>query len=136
MPKGDYASVIDGVRFLKRRELPPVSTSWDYLTVERFPIESAQRLFSGLPEDCQISFFDPGATQEEGWVFVRRVGQRYFIQRVRHGSFPPWSEQSLASILDAFSASPLVQKPSDSFESFTVSSIPDHQRHEHINGKA
>ena len=136
MPKGDYPSTIDGIRFLKKRELPPVSTSWDYQTVEKFSAESARCLFNDLPEDCQISFFDPEATQEEGWVFVRRVGQRYFVQRVRHGSFPPWREQSLASILDSFSSSPLVRQPSNSFESFTVSSIPDHQRREHINGKA
>jgi hypothetical protein len=136
MPKRDYPSAIDGVRFLKKRELPPVSTCWDFQTVEMFPIEFARRLFNDLPEDCEISFFDPEAGQEEAWVFVRREGQRYLVQRVRHGSSTPWSEQSLSTVLTSFSSSPLVQKPSGSFESFTVSCIPDHQRYEHINGKA
>jgi hypothetical protein len=136
MPKGDYPSAIDGVRFLKKRELPPVSMCWDFQTGEMFPAESARRLFNDLPEDCEISFIDPEAGQEEAWIFVRRAGQHYFVRRVRHGSFPPWSEQSLETVLASFSSSPLVRNPSDSFESFTVSSIPDHQRYEHTKEKA
>jgi len=136
MPKGDYPSRIDGLRFLARRELPPVSTCWDFQMVPAFPPDSARRLLSDLPEDCEISFFDPDAGQEESWIFVRRVGLRYFVRTVRHGRFPPWGEQSLDSILASFALSPLVQKPADSFASFTVSSIPDHQRYDHIKGKA
>jgi hypothetical protein len=136
MPKGDYPSGIAGVRFLTERELPPVSTSWDFQTAGAFSADSARRLFSELPEDCQISFFDPDAGNEEAWLFVRRVGERYFVQSVRHGCFPPWREQALKSVLDAFCASPLVQGPSDSFASFSVSSIPSHQRYEHVNPKA
>jgi len=136
MPKGDYPSGIAGLRFLQERELPPVSTCWDFQTIQAFPLDSARRLLSDLPEDCQIDFFDPDAGQEEAWIFVRRVGSRYFVQRVRHGSFPPWDEQPFTSVLTSFTSSPLVQKPADSFASFTISSIPDHQRYEHIKEKA
>lgn len=135
MPKGDYPSSISGFRFLQRRELPPVATCWDFQTTEASSPDSARRLFADLPEDCEISFFDPDAGQEEAWLFVRRAGQRYFIKRVRRGS-SPWTEQPVESVLVSFAASPLVQKPADSFASFTISSIPDHQRHDHINGKA
>lgn len=136
MPKGDYPSGIDGLRFLKKRELPPVSTCWDFQTIPAFPPDSARRLLSDLPEDCEISFIDPDAGNEEGWLFIRRVGQQYFVQRVRHGRFPPWEKQLLSSILTSFTSSPLVQKPAELFASFTISSIPDHQRYEHISGKA
>ena len=132
MPKGDYPSQIEGLRFLARRELPPVSTCWDFQTIRSFPSDSARRLLSELPEDCEISFFDPDAGQEEAWVFVRRAGDRYFAHTVRHGSFPPWREQSLEHILASFASSPLVQKPADTFASFTISSIPDHQRYDHV----
>ena len=69
-------------------------------------------------------------------MFVRRSGDRYFVRKVRRGNLQTWNEQSLSRILDFFRLSPLVQKPSDSFASFTVSSIPDHQRYEHINGNS
>ena len=131
MPKGDYPSGIDGLRFLGERELPPVSTSWEFQTTRAFSADSARRLFIELPEDRQIDFSDPEAGREEAWIFVRRTGQHYFIQRVRHGLYPPWNEQPLSSVLAFFTASPLVQKPSASFASFTVSSVPDHRRHEH-----
>jgi hypothetical protein len=39
-------------------------------------------------------------------------------------------------VFNSFTASPLVQKPAGAFASFTVSSIPDHQRYDHIQGKA
>jgi hypothetical protein len=135
MPKGDYPAGIEGIRFFGHQELPPVSTSWNFQTAKAFPIDSARRLLSKLPEDCQISFFDPEAGHEEAWLFVRRVGQRYFVQRVRHGCSPPWNEESLESIITSFVSSPLVKMPSDAFESFTISSIPDHQRYDHINKK-
>ena len=131
MPKGDYPSKIEGLRFITKRELPPVSTCWDYQTSSTFSQDSARRLLCDLPEDCQVSFFDPEAGQEEAWIFVRRVSDRFFVQTVRHGSYPPWHERSLEAALASFVSSPLVRKPADSFASFTVSSIPDHQRHEH-----
>jgi hypothetical protein len=136
MPKGGYASRIAGLRLLGQRELPPVSTCWDFQTSQAFSRDSATFLFSDLPEDCQISFFDPEAEHEEAWIFVRRLGERYFAQRVRHGSFSSWKQQPFATVLTSFASSPLVQRPSVSIPSFTVSSIPDHQRHAHINEKA
>jgi hypothetical protein len=136
MPKGDYPSRIEGLRFLARRELPPVSTCWDFQTTPTFPLDAARRLLRDLPEDCEISFFDPEAVQKETWIFVRRVGDRYFVRTVRQGRFPPWGEQSLERILVFFTSSPLVQKPAGSFASFTVSSIPSHQGYDHIKRKA
>jgi len=135
MPKGDYPSSISGFRFLQQRELPPVATCWDFQTTEASPPDSARLLLADLPEDCELSYFDPEYGQEEAWLFVRRAGRRYFVKRVRRGS-SPWAEQPVESVLASFAASPLVQKPAGSFASFTVSSIPDHQRYDHINGKA
>ena len=135
MPKGDYPSSINGFRFLKQRELPPVSTCWDFQTTDAFQADSARRLLTDLPEECELSFVDPEHGQEEAWLFVRRADQRFFVKKVRRGS-SPWAEQSFDSVLTSFLASPLVQKPADSFDSFTVSSIPDHQRYDHIYGKA
>jgi hypothetical protein len=136
MTKGDYPSAIEGFRFLTRRELPPVSTCWDFQTIEVLPTDSGRRLVSDLPEDCQISFFDSEHGGVEAWIQVRRTGPRYFVQRLRHGYFGPWAEQSFESVLASFLASPLVQKPAGSLPSFTVSSIPDHQRNEHAKKSA
>ena len=133
MPKGDYPSSIEGFRFLQERELPPVATCWDFQTTEAFQPGSAVRLLADLPEDCELSFVDPGAKEEEGWLFVRRAGQRYFVRRVCRGCSPSWAERSLPDVLASFLASPLVQKPVGLFDSFTVSSIPEHERHEHIS---
>jgi hypothetical protein len=133
MPKGDYPLSIDGFRFLQERESPPVATCWNFQTTESFQPGSAVRLLADLPEDCELSFFfDPGAKQEEAWLFVRRVGRRYFVRKVGRVS-SPWVGRSLAAVLASFLASPLVQKPVGSFDSFTVSSIPDHQRYEHFS---
>jgi hypothetical protein len=133
MPRGDYPSSIDGFRFLQERELPAVATCWDFQTTESFQRGSAVRLLADLPEDCELSFVDPGAQQEEAWLFVRRAGQRYFVKRVTRGSSRPWVEQPLPTVLASFLASPLVQQPVGMFDSFTVSSIPDHQRYEHVS---
>ena len=136
MHQGDYPTSIRGFHFLQRRELPPVSTCWDFQVTESLSPDSARRLLAELPEDYQLDFFDPEPrVQEESWLLVRRVGQRYFVKRVDRGSLP-WEEHPLERVLALFAASPLVQKPKDPFTSFTVSSIPDHQRHDHINGRA
>jgi hypothetical protein len=135
MPRGDYPVSIEGFRFLQQRELPPVSTCWDFQTTETFQSRSARRLLAELPEDCQLSFLDPEGGKEEAWLFVRRSAQHYFIQEVRRGS-SSWTEQPLEAVLASFLASPLVAKPIGSFDSFTVSSIPEHQRHEHTSRKA
>jgi len=132
MPRGDYPSSINGFRFLQQRELPPVATCWDFQTSEALPTDSARRLLADLPEDCELSFLDPEHEQEEAWLFVRRAGQRYFVKKVHRGS-SPWTEQSFESVFASFMASPLLRRPVESFDSFTVSSITDHQRYEHIN---
>jgi hypothetical protein len=93
MSKGDYPSNICGFRFLRQRELPPVAMCWDFQTTEAFSHDSARRLLTDLPEDCQLSYFDPDYGHEEAWLFVRRAGQRYFVERVRRGG-SPWAEES------------------------------------------
>jgi hypothetical protein len=45
MANGSYPSAIKGFRFLKQRELAPVSTAWDYQLTEDFSVESASKLF-------------------------------------------------------------------------------------------
>ena len=135
MPKGAYPSSIDGFRFLKQRQLPPVATCWDFQTTDAFRVNSARRLLSELPEDCELSFFDPDHGIEEAWLFVRRAGLRFYVKKVRRGS-SDWGEQSFDGVLASFLASPLVQKPAGCFDSFTVSSIPEHQRYDHHREKA
>jgi hypothetical protein len=135
MPEVPYPSKIAGFRFLQQRDLPPVATCWDFQTTEALPVESARQLLRNLPEDWELSYFDPEAGDEEGWIFVRRLANRFLIKRVRRG-FSPWAEQSFERVLTSFASSPLVQKPAGSFASFTVSRIPDHQRYKHINKTA
>ncbi len=86
-----YPSSISGFRFLLQRELPPVAMCWDFQTTQAFSADSARHLLAELPEDCQLSYFDPEPGQEESWLFVRRTGQRYFVKSVRRGS-SPWTE--------------------------------------------
>ncbi len=130
MPPRDYPMTIPGFRFLRERELPPVATSWDFQTTPEFSAESARRLFAELPDDCDVAFLDAW-TREESWFFVRRDGAQHFVKRGR--GMPPWTVETIDKIVEWFMASPLVTKPVDSFESFTVTSIPEHQRDQHLN---
>lgn len=128
----DYPEAIDGLRFLQRRELPPVSSCWDYQVAETFSETSANRLAAELPEDLQITFFDPHADGEEAWVCVRRWGPRYLVQNLRHGRFGAWTDHPLDAVVALLKTSPLVKNPRGEFASFTVSTIPQHQRHDHL----
>jgi len=128
MPHGDYPTTIPGFRLRCQRELPPVATSWDFQTTPEFAAESARRLFAELPEDYHIAFLDAWK-REESWFFVRRDGERLFVKPGRGMS--TWKEETMHKIVELFMASPLVCKPLDSFESFTVSSIPEHLRDLH-----
>jgi hypothetical protein len=130
--EGDYVSAIEGVRFFGKHELMPVSNVWSFQVTPAFSAKSAQLVLNDLPEDCQLSFFDPEAGAEEAWIFVRRVDHRFFLTRVRHGASGPWPEEPVAVVLRAFVSSPLVHSPSGAFSSFEVSFIPEHQRSEHI----
>ena len=126
----DYPMTIPGFRLLRRRELPPVATSWDFQTTSEFSAESARRLFAELPDNCDIAFLDAWK-REESWFFVRRDGERHWVKRGRGMS--SWTVESLDSIVEWFVASPLVTKPVDAFESFTVTSIPEHLRRQQLN---
>jgi hypothetical protein len=131
MPEDVYPSKINGFRFLRRRELQPVATCWNFQTTEGYPLESAHLLLRDLPEDLELSYFDPEYGNEEAWIFVRRVGDRFFVKRARRGASRTWIELPFERVFASFASSPPVQKPAGPFASFTISSIPDHQQYEH-----
>jgi hypothetical protein len=120
MNTGNYATAIEGVHFKKRREIPPVATSWDYQIAPEFTRAAARRLFEELPSDCEIVCFDPEEPTEERYVFFRRQRGRFEIRKGGHGWLSDWKEELLDRIVDLFSASPFVAKPHPDFESFTV----------------
>jgi hypothetical protein len=130
MKTADYASGIKGFRLLQNGE-----PGYQYQTAAGFALESAVRLFTDLPDSCEICFFDPEAKKEEGYIFVRRVGGTYKVMRARRG-FSEWKTEEIDRIVALFQSSPLVLKPLDSFESFRVSLIPDHQRSDHIGSRS
>jgi hypothetical protein len=130
MNTADYASGIRGFRLLQEAGL-----RYEYQTTTACSLESAVKLVTDLPANCEICFFDPEEKREEAYVFVRRAGADYMVMRARHGVFSDWEKESVERIVTLFQESPLVKKPSDSFESFRVSLIPDHQRRWHIDGR-
>lgn len=130
MPQLDYPLTIPGIRFLRERELAPVAISRDYQTTPEFCAASARRLFAELPGCYDVAFLDAWK-REESWFFVRRDGVRLFVKRGR--GIPPWTVETIDSVVEWFVASPLVAKPVDSFESFTVSSVPEHLRDLHLH---
>jgi hypothetical protein len=105
-----------------------------YRADERFSAGVASELIRGLPPLCELSFFDPEAKGDEGYVFVRRAELKTMVMRVRHGCFPPWAEDSAEAVARLLLASPFVARPSPEWESFRVSVIPEHQRRWHIDG--
>jgi len=132
MKKGDYPSDLSGFRFLERRELAPVSTCWDFQTTSDLSIEAATKLFTLLPEDCSICYFDPEETKEEAYLIVRRIGRHFFVNQCRRGVSPKdWPRTSLDVIVNSFMSAKLVHDLTGSLPSFSVYSIPDHQRDWH-----
>jgi len=130
MNTADYASGITGFRVFQEAGL-----GYEYQATSACSLESATRLLTELPPNCEICFFDPEEKTEEAYVFVRRAGADYMVMRARHGVFSAWKKESLERIVSLFQESPLVKKPDDSFESFRVSLIPEHQRRWHIDGR-
>ena len=124
---------IDGVRFCGERELRPVASCWEFQTTNTFSRDSAESLLNELPEDCELTFFDPEAGQAESWIRVRRVGARYFAQKLTHGVSGVWVEHSKSGVLASFMESPLVRKPAESLSSFEISTIPQHQSRDHTS---
>src|SRR5215469_4072860 len=135
MSTGDFPSAIEGFRFLRRRELPPASTCWDFAVTDDFSTSSVTELLMKLPEDFDLSYFDPDFKQEESWIFIRRAGRKYFISRVERGVFSNYHQISLNAIRVLFMRCPLVQRlPPERVASFTIRRIPDHQWdwHSHV----
>jgi hypothetical protein len=129
MSTGDFPSAIKGFRFLRRRELPPVSTCWDFAVTDDFSMESATELLTKLPEDFDLSYFDPDFKEEESWIFIRRAGKRYFRSSEQHGVSSKYHQISLNAVRTLFMRCPLVQRlPPERVPSFTIRRIPDHQR--------
>ena len=133
---GMFPSAISGFKFVERRELRPVATCWDFQTTKDFSNESARILLAALPEGFCISYTDPesdGSGQgEETCILVRRDDQEYYVQKVSHGCFSAeWELWPCEQVITSFIESPLVKKPFESMPSFTVATIPDHQRECH-----
>jgi|GEM_PF-6899628 len=130
MNTAHYASGIKGFRLFQEAGL-----GYEYQATGSCSLESAMRLLTDLPPSCEISFFDPEEMEEEAYIFIRRAGADYVLMRARHGVFSAWKKEPAERIVSLFQESPLVNKPSDSFESFRVSLIPEHQRRWHIDGR-
>ena len=130
MSSADYASAIRGFRLFRES-----GDRSEYQAATGYSYESVVRLFTDLPNHCEICFFDPDEKREEAHVFVRRIDSHYKVMRARHGNFSKWKEEPLPQIVALFEESPLVKNPSESFESFRVSLIPDHQRQWHVDGR-
>jgi hypothetical protein len=121
MKSGDYASEISGVRRLRRRELAPVATTWDYIVTEQFDVDSARSVFVELPEACEVCFFDPERPKEEVYLFSRRVGKALVRRRGGHGWMSGAEEETIDRAAAWLMASHFVQKPHPDFEAFSVS---------------
>ena len=130
MKSGNYATGVRGFRLLRREERPPDGTIWFFQTQDGFSKDSARRLFEELPDNFSISFVE-GGTVTERWLFVCHDCGRYFVKR-GHG-IPPWNIETIDQILEWFMASPFVCNPLGAIESFTVSSIPEDLRDQHLN---
>jgi hypothetical protein len=120
MNSGDYASTIEGVRFLHRKELEPVATVWEYQVTDRFSADSARRVFTDLPDGLEISCFDLDEKEEEAYAFIRRVGRNLLFRRGGHGWMSGPEEGSLEQAVAVLLASPFVKRPDSRFESFRV----------------
>lgn len=120
MKTGDYASQIDGVQFLRKRELEPVATQWYYRVANDFSPDAARSLFSALPDGCEICCFEADKKMEEAYLFFQRVGHSLMLRRGGHGWMSAQKEESLDRVISLFLASPLVAKPHPDFESFTI----------------
>lgn len=83
MNPGTYVSTIQGVRFLKCREINQVATVWEYQTDDSFGPTSARAVFQELPGELQVSFFDPDMGKHEAHLFIRRIGKNELV--ISHG---------------------------------------------------
>jgi hypothetical protein len=128
-----YPSEIPGLRMIGRKNFPEWSPSADFQSTSSFDSTSAHQLFTLLPEELQICYADPdrGASSDLTYVFVRRSGHSFFEQTGGHGHSSRWSEVPFDRVLSSFVLSRLVRTPVADFPSFSVQTIPDHQRHEH-----
>jgi hypothetical protein len=120
MNSGEYASLIDGVRFVRRKELEPVATVWEYQVADGFTAESARRVFTELPDGLEICCFDLDEKKEEAYAFVRRVGRSLMFRRGGHGWMSEPKEETLERVVQVLMARPFVKKPNSDFESFRV----------------
>jgi hypothetical protein len=131
--QGGYPTTIKGFRFLERRELPPVTSCSDFAVTEQFTIDSANTLLCELPEDYQLTYFDPEAKTEEAWIQIRRLANKYFMSKLQRGINHKYQEVSFNSVLASFMSCPFVQNlPPYKADSFTISRIPDHQHNWHL----
>jgi hypothetical protein len=127
---GEYPTTIRGFRFLKQH-----GSSWDFAVTESFSANSAGELLIRLPEGFELCYFDPDAGQEEGWIFIRRAGSKYFMARIQRGVSRDYNQISMEAVQASFMLSPLVKQLSpEGIESFTIMNIPTHQNGWHLRG--
>jgi hypothetical protein len=131
----EYASKIPGLRLIAHKDFPAWAPSSDFQTTSAFDSESARQLLTRLPADLQICYPDPDRDREKSseltYVFIRRIDDRFFEQTSRHGYLSGWSEVCFERVLSSFASSQLVRAPIADFESFSIQTIPEHQRQEH-----
>jgi len=89
----EYPTHIPGLRLMKSRDFPGISTSWGYQTTAEFTLASARQLLSELPPELRICYADPdrGGTSDLTFVFLERSGDRFSEQTGGHGHSSPWT---------------------------------------------
>jgi len=122
MIRTNYASYLKGLKVQRQDG----ATSFYQCTTE-FSIGTATRLIRELPDRCEISFFDPASAGDERYIFVRRAGLKTKVMRAGRG-FSRWNEESVESVAALLMGSPLVKRPSDEFDSFSVRVIDEPSR--------
>ena len=129
----EYPSEISGLRLVGRKDFPEWAPSRDFQTTSAFDAAAARQLLTLLPADLQICYADPDRdiSSDLTYVFVRRIDDHFFEHTRGHGHSSRWSEVAFDRVLSSLASSRLVRTPLDDFPSFTVQSIPEHQRHEH-----
>jgi hypothetical protein len=130
----DFLSHVVGLRLFGREDYPPWAQSCDFQTTASFDSESARQVLSHLPSDLQLCYADPerGNASELTYVFVRRADDRFFETTRVHASSSPWMELPFERVVSGFALSRLVRSSLEDFASFTVQTIPAHQRDEHL----
>jgi hypothetical protein len=108
-----------------------VSTAWDFEVTGSFSEDSARKLLSGFPSGYTLCFFDPAEKTEEAWIDIRHEDGQYFMRTLRQGRDTDYAARAFDVVLRSFMSSPLIKRPASGIESFSIYTIPEHQRDRH-----